>query len=281
MVDHGGWLDEILWIVNTNKENDLRYLDEIIATNPARHKKVIPEETLSTPNYWKAWRHLERGKHYVKIDDDILWIDDNAIANLVTRKMQNPNDFVVSGNVINNPPLGFFHYRMGALHPYFPETVQPTYTTNTSWYWKSSMHGYWDGPGTFTWDAGNDPPFNHHRWLRVQDERMMAQTPAHRLKYEVWGTSYEDWSIAAQQHYSLLENIETNQLDLYKFDKPWIMHEDRIRINFMCVYADDILDTDIDSWTPGQGDEDMIVLNLPKQLRRRKSTLNSPLSGQD
>ncbi|KAM6505247.1 hypothetical protein FSOLCH5_015166 [Fusarium solani] len=123
LADNGGWLDEVLWIVNAQNEEDLRYLDEIISSNPARHKKIIPEKHLSTYTYYKAWQLLERGKYY-------LWIDDNAIPNLVTRKIEHPEDFVVAGNIINNPPLGFMHFRMGALHPYFPEPEQRSYVTS-------------------------------------------------------------------------------------------------------------------------------------------------------
>ncbi|KAJ4246349.1 hypothetical protein NW762_013700 [Fusarium torreyae] len=273
MVDNGGWLDEVLWIVNTNNKEDLRYLDEITANSPTRHKKVIPEKHLATYTYKKAWRHLERGKYYIKIDDDILWIDDDAIPNLVTRKLENPDDFVVSGNIINNPPLGFFHYRMGALHPYFPEPSQPAFITNldTPDYWKPSRHGFWDGSPEFKWDLKLKPPkYPNHRWLRVANDSMLYQTPVSHLKYEVWGNSYKNWAIASQMHMSLLENIETNQLDLYKFEKPYIMYGDRIRINFMCIYGDDILDTDPENWPKNQGDEDMLVLKLPQKLRRRK-----------
>ncbi|KAM6506463.1 hypothetical protein FSOLCH5_013444 [Fusarium solani] len=272
LVDNGGWLDEVLWIVNTQNGEDLRYLDEIIARNPKRHKKLIPEERLSTYTYYKAWRHLERGKYYVKIDDDILWFDDSAIPNLVTRKIEHPDDFVVAGNIINNPPLGFIHFRMGALHPYFPEPEQPSYATNGTDYWKPSRHGFWDGPKNYTWDIEKPPPAWPHRgWLRVRDDTMIYQTPVAKLKYEVWGPSYQKWSIAAQMHYSLLENIENDALHLYKFEKPWTMYGDRIRINFMCIYANDILDTDPEHWPKGRGDEDMIVLDLPEKLRRRKS----------
>ncbi|EEU35798.1 uncharacterized protein NECHADRAFT_55758 [Fusarium vanettenii 77-13-4] len=269
LADNGGWLDEVLWIVNTQNEEDLRYLDEIISSNPARHKMIIPEKHLSTYTYYKAWQLLERGKYYVKIDDDILWIDDNAIPNLVTRKIEHPEDFVVAGNIINNPPLGFMHFRMGALHPYFPEPEQRSYVISGTDYWKPSRHGFWDGPKNFTWDIEKPPPaWPQHRWLRVQDDAMIYQTPIAKLKYEVWGPSYQTWSIAAQMHYSLLENIENNALDVYKFEKPWTMYGDRIRINFMCVYADDILDTDPEHWPRRRGDEDMIVLDLPKKLRR-------------
>ncbi|RYC77224.1 hypothetical protein BFJ63_vAg19902, partial [Fusarium oxysporum f. sp. narcissi] len=206
--------------------------------------EIIPEKPLSTYTYYKAWKLLERGKYYVKIDDDILWIDDNAIPNLVTRKVDYPEDFVVSGNIINNPPLGFMHFRIGALHPCFPESEQPSQVTCGADYWKPSRHGFWDGPKNFTLDIEKPPPaWPQHRWLRVQEDTMIYQTPINKLKYEVWGSSYQAWSIAAQMHYSLLENIENNALDLYKFEKPWTMYGDRIRINFMCIYADDILDT--------------------------------------
>ncbi|KAH7233604.1 hypothetical protein BKA59DRAFT_319621 [Fusarium tricinctum] len=268
MVDNGGWLDEVLWVVNTDKQEDLRYLEEILATNP-RYKKIYPDEIASTYSYKNIWKLLDRGKYYVKIDDDVVWIEDNAIPNLVTRKIQNPDDFVVSGNIINNPPLGFFHMRMGAIHPYFPEAFEPLNVTNATDYWKPSRHPSWDGPKKFKWELKNDPPsWRNHRWLRVPDDSMLYQTPAAELKYEVWGDSYKNWAIASQMHMSLFENIEKNQLDLYRFEKPWVMYEDRIRINFMCIYSDDILDTDPANWPEGRGDEDMIVLDLPEKLRR-------------
>ncbi|KAJ9412840.1 hypothetical protein QL093DRAFT_2518936 [Fusarium oxysporum] len=226
LVDNGGWLDEVLWVANTQNEGDLDYLDEIIASNPEKYKKIIPEKPLSTYTYYKAWQLLERGKYYVKIDDDILWIDDNAIPNLVTRKIDYPEDFVVSGNIINNPPLGFMHFRIAKPRTYGAD------------YWKPSRHGFWDGPKNFTLDIEKPPPaWPQHRWLRVQDDTMIYQTPINKLKYEVWGSSYQAWSIAAQMHYSLLENIENNALDLYKFEKPWTMYGDRIRINFICCDA--------------------------------------------
>ncbi|KAF4450782.1 hypothetical protein F53441_6114 [Fusarium austroafricanum] len=270
MVENGGWLDEVLWVVNTENKDDLKYLDEeIMTSNPTRYRKIYPDEIASTYTYKNIWKLLDRGKYYVKIDDDVVWIDDNAIPNMVTRKHNHPKDFVVSGNIINNPPLGFFHMRMGAIHPFFPEAFEPRNITNATDYWRPSRHPVWDGPKKYKWDLKNEPPaWKNHRWLRVPDNNMLDQTPAAELKYDIWGDSYRNWAIAAQMHMSLFENIETNQLDLYKFDKPWIMYEDRIRINFMCVYSDDILDTDPENWPKMRGDEDMIVLDLPKKLRR-------------
>src|SRR5699024_6110864 len=121
LVDHGGWLDEVLWVANTEDEDDLRLLDDIISSNRSRHKKLtIPGEKLCVYTYYKAWQHLERGKYYVKIDDDIVrqlpricptaanasywqvWFHADAIPKMVMRKILNPSEFVVSANVINN-----------------------------------------------------------------------------------------------------------------------------------------------------------------------------------
>ncbi len=70
---NGGWLDEVLWVANTDNKDDLRYLDDIIKSNPMVHRKLeIPGEKLWVYSYYKIWQRLERGKYYVKIDDDIV-----------------------------------------------------------------------------------------------------------------------------------------------------------------------------------------------------------------
>ena len=72
-MENGGWLDEVLWVVNTDNEGDLSYLNEIIESNPAVHRKlVIPGDKLWVYSYYKAWQRLDRGKYYVKVDDDIV-----------------------------------------------------------------------------------------------------------------------------------------------------------------------------------------------------------------
>lgn len=72
LVDNGGWLDEVLWVANTDDKGDLGYLDEIIAKHPTRYKKMVPSEKLWVYTYKEAWQNIERGKYYVKIDDDIV-----------------------------------------------------------------------------------------------------------------------------------------------------------------------------------------------------------------
>lgn len=81
MVDNGGWLDEVLWVVNTDKNDDLRYLEELMASNP-RYKKIHPDEMVATYTYKHIWKLLDRGKYYVKIDDDVVRRNTECLVSL-------------------------------------------------------------------------------------------------------------------------------------------------------------------------------------------------------
>lgn len=71
--ENGGWLDEVHWVLNTNNKDDLLYLEEVLKTSDA-YKKVdlTTEGAVGFEGFAKAWRHVERGKLYVKIDDDVV-----------------------------------------------------------------------------------------------------------------------------------------------------------------------------------------------------------------
>ncbi|KAL2364786.1 hypothetical protein RJZ56_002306 [Blastomyces dermatitidis] len=279
LVDNKGWLDEVLWVVNTENEDDLKYLDEILARS-RRYKKLDLGRKVRGPEFRQIWKHLERGKIYVKIDDDVVWLADDTIPRIVDRKINHPDDFAVSANIINNPPLSFIHYHVGALHPYFPELLdgKPSTKPSDNKSWKPSDHPNWEGPEKFEWALDAAPPAKGHRWLRVKDDKAIVRTPVTHLKYEVWGDTYTSWAIAAQQHYSFLENLEKDQLDLYKFNLPWNMDNERIRINVLAIWADDILDSDIDTWPKERSDEEMVVMELPKMYSRPVTIVGEALA---
>jgi hypothetical protein len=53
------------------------------------------------------------------------------------------------------------------------------------------------------------------------------------------------------------------------------MRGGRLRINCLAIMGDTVLDTDVNNWPANQGDEDMLVLKLPKNLQRRMCLLSS------
>ena len=85
------------------------------------------------------------------------------------------------------------------------------------------------------------------------------------------------WTIAAQQHYSLLENLEKGLLRKYYIGDEgiWNMRYDRTNINLIAIWANDILDN-----LPFEGadDEQLISSNLPRKQHRRK---RSPVCKRD
>jgi len=65
---NGGYLDEIHFMAHTNKKQDLKWLDALIATNN-RYSRVDIEG-----DYSGLWREhaTEPETMYIKIDDDIV-----------------------------------------------------------------------------------------------------------------------------------------------------------------------------------------------------------------
>ncbi|KAL9106548.1 MAG: hypothetical protein Q9227_008463 [Pyrenula ochraceoflavens] len=287
MVDRGGWLDEIHWVQNTDKKKDLAYLDEILASSP-RYKKIdLSKQGVGFVGYAFAWGHLERGNYYIKIDDDVVYMADDTIPRIVSLKLSNPEKyFLVSANIVNNPLLGWVHLHMGAQHPYLPEYIEDpasspsdTLSSLTSHLlptplpaWRPSAHPNWTGPPEFYAPLDLEPPSEDagtppHRWLRLPSDSDLPRTPISQTTYETWGPALKSWPIAAQTHYSFLENLSLDPfLSVYKFPNQhvWLTDYDRLSINFMVVYADDVLDN-----LPFESvDEESLTKLIPQRLGR-------------
>jgi hypothetical protein len=116
---NGGWLDEIYWDRNTDNPRDLVYLDEILASSP--RYKLIKLNAVGFAGYEQAWQKLERGILYLKIDDDVVWLEDDIVPRMVSMKLANPEYLLVSANVANSPPMGWISYHMASMHSYLPE----------------------------------------------------------------------------------------------------------------------------------------------------------------
>ena len=71
LASNGGFLDEVHWVVNTDKPEAIQYLDDLLETSEAY--KRIPLPSLG---YNSVWEHaVERDHMYIKIDDDMVgWL---------------------------------------------------------------------------------------------------------------------------------------------------------------------------------------------------------------
>jgi len=199
----------------------------------------------------------------------VVWFADDAIPRIVTMKVNHPEYLLVSGNIINSPLMGWVHYHMGALHPYLPEfgVFEPPnsvldFSSSNHKSWHYTDYPNWTGPVDWYFELDQDPPYDGHRWLRLPDDNRIHGTPVAEIEYKTWGTGLKSWAIAAQEHYSFLENLQDNRLDLYKFSKPWITDYRRLSINFMTLWADEVLD----NLPMDTVDEEWLTINLPRKL---------------
>ena len=272
LVDNGGWFDEIHWVRNTEDQEDLAYLQEILDSSP-RYKMIdLSQEGVGFAGYNNAFGHLERGKLYVKIDDDVVWMADDTIPRLVTTKISHPDYLIVSANIINSPLMGWIHYHMGALHPYFPEYngVSDSPSSDNSGLsspparksWKYTNYPFWEGPDDWVFELDQKPPYNGHRWLRLEDDTEIHRTPVSKIEYATWGTGLSSWAIAAQEHYSLLENLLQHRLDRYKSKRVWLADYERLSINLIIFWADEVLD----NLPMDTVDEEWLTKVLPQRL---------------
>ena len=184
---------------------------------------------------------------------------------------------MVSANIVNSPLMGWIHYHVGAMHPYLPEfhnaEFRPPHPEDDSREhglahhrsWRYTDYPTWSGPDDWFFDHSHDAPYPGHRWLRLAHESDMQRTPVVDIEYKTWGTGLKSWAIAAQEHYSFLENLQNDpSLSMYKFGLNWMTDYRRLSINFMTVLADDVLDN-----LPVEGvDEEWLTVDLPKKLGR-------------
>ncbi|GAP86261.2 putative mitochondrial-processing peptidase subunit alpha protein [Rosellinia necatrix] len=238
---HGGYLDEIWFMVHTSIEEDLAYLNELVEKRKPQYKIVMPGECQGF-DFACMWNPVvEDNTIYVKIDDDIVFIHPDTIPQLVSTRIAEPHPFAVSANLVNSPLTGYKHYDIGAIHPFLPDPRSKPHH-RAAQLWRPSDSGYFpnkqipvinndstiDG---MTEEAINqhifaEPGYEGHPWLLVEGvDDPLLKTPMgiNKLKLKddgvgsAYGAAWKSWMISAQQQYSLLRNLELNTMWRYHF----------------------------------------------------------------
>lgn len=220
-----------------------------------------------------------------------VYVHEDAISNLIYTKLNHPDAFDVSANIVNSPSLSWLHLHMGAVHPYLPERKDlagkaERRSTETE-VWRASSLPEWQGDnvtfplGRSTNDKGvvepddpGAPPFPGHRWLPLRENKnSLMRTPISETEFDAYGNGWKSWAIAAQQHYSLLQNIEAGEMNRYHFGRStddhesiYTMGDSRMNINFLCIDGDDV----VENFPFPNVDEPALSVDLPQKLQRRK-----------
>jgi len=252
LAENGGILDGVIWLARTNKTEDLEWLDGLVETSPSYSRRNL---TFKGADYRSAYDVIQNGTMYIKIDDDIVFLEDTTIPTLVATRLNHPEYFTVSANVMNQPSLSWVHQHLGVVKPYLPELWPASdwnssriadysnYNFTTGGKWRASELPAWEGPEDFNYkeffEENPDGAFPGHRWLPVSDTYDVDDTPIMEAAYDAFGKGLWNWYIAAQEHFSFFEHLENNELYRYKFHK-WDYNYQRMGIQFMAIMGDDI-----------------------------------------
>lgn len=100
-------VDEYRIWVNTKNSKDIAYFKELAT----KHKGFITlderfideEECGSNFNIHRFFdKCIDEDTIYVRLDDDVVWLQPNCIENLVKYRIENPEPFLIYGTIINN-----------------------------------------------------------------------------------------------------------------------------------------------------------------------------------
>lgn len=158
-----------------------------------------------------------------------LYIHHDAIPQLVHTRIKERRPLAISANLVNAPVTGLEHFHFGAIHPFVPAPpTKPPYSTQTQKgpSWRPSQTALYpeDLPRT-NFSVFPEPPYAGHTWqlLPGDNSRDLQETPSganfHRNAglHDLYIQAWQSWAVGAQQQYSLLRNIELNQVSRYFF----------------------------------------------------------------
>lgn len=205
-----------------------------------------------------------------------MFVDDHALPEMIRATLEHPDAYAIMANIVNNKRSHWFHHAAGAIWPYLPDRHREEKWPLDSW--RPSELPRYQGriPEKDTqFYPGYPPPFNGHRWLPLHaTPEAMQRTPFSGdlpwPDYVLHGKGV-GWSVAAQAHYSLFENLERRTMGYYHFgaglDKTFNLWYMRWNINFFAIRGSNIARRPFwGAHAMGEIDEVMLTSVIPKEL---------------
>lgn len=199
---------------------------------------------------------------------------------MVYTLMSHPEAHDVAANIVNSPITNWLHYHTEAVLPYLPDEDEPKENA-TLLDWRASKLPRYAGShsGKYEFkdrpDEGFEngqeggPPHQNHRWLPLANSAANLEiTPITGAEYHAFGRGWNQWAIQAQQHYSFLERLEHDKLDMYwtgNKDGIWNMQFDRYNLNFLAIWG-----RSVNMMSVTGDDEGALTVDIPRALKRRK-----------
>jgi hypothetical protein len=105
-----------LWL-NTRDVDDRAWMKQVWQDNRDWVRLVACPVAVAGNKSIRAFypQACEPGTFYVRLDDDIVWMDREAIAELLDARLVHQDALLVCGNIVNNAICSHLHQRAGAM----------------------------------------------------------------------------------------------------------------------------------------------------------------------
>jgi hypothetical protein len=164
------------WHIWQNTEN----IEDIQFFNTLDAKIIIPK--ISDPklknvnlNNFYAIDSFDEDTLYLKLDDDIVWMEPDFIDKMFSLREQNNTNFLIFANTINNSTCGHLHMRNNQI----PWNDMAGYNTFDSIFWSSPLYAE-SVHHTFLSNAKDFTKFYFSDWHLFLNERVSINAVAWR-----------------------------------------------------------------------------------------------------
>lgn len=121
-----------LWL-NTTNQSDIDFCKKLERENEWIKTIDLDVEWAGNDSISSFFKHAkDPDTVYIRFDDDVVWMEGDFIKKLSKFRLENPEYFLVFGNIINNAIIDHIHQRMGALEH---ENLAITYNCGDSAAW--------------------------------------------------------------------------------------------------------------------------------------------------
>lgn len=121
-----------IW-VNTDVDADVEYCRSLAAQNDWVRAIELPGiNEVSNFNIRRFFPGaMDRDSVYVRLDDDIVWVEPGFFGKMVAHRLENRKPFLVFANIVNNAILSHLHQRNGLIDHH--KLCGYFYTDDTGW----------------------------------------------------------------------------------------------------------------------------------------------------
>lgn len=126
------FVDEVRLWFNCKSIEDVDYVKSLVNLDPRITLDDLGLTDSSSFTICKFYIHcLDHDTIYVRLDDDIIFIDKDYIHNIVKMRIEHKEPFVLFGNIINNCRMDYIHQEKGVWT--LPEPVTDKADCSIGW----------------------------------------------------------------------------------------------------------------------------------------------------